>query len=154
MLRRHNGGFSIVEVVTVIAIITGITGIALVSLRDIASHSSALQEGQALIRVLQDARSLAKRTKELVQIIPEQNGLKWKRASATDEESERVQFAEAVSWKNGTPPSFSFNGVGLVRGLQGDEVDLTLTSAGHLQKIILNVNGFIQRGDLSSAQEQ
>lgn len=151
-MRVRNGGFSIVEVVTVIAIIAGVTGIALVSLRDIASHSSALQEGQALIRVLRDARSLAKRTKELVEIVPEPNGLRWKRASTPDEEAEGLQFAEAVKWKNGTPPPFTFNGFGLVRGLQDDEVDLSLTSAGHLQKIILNVNGFIQRGGLPPVQ--
>lgn len=134
--------FTVLELMVVMALMSIVLLMAVPSFSSMNGQLKASQDIRTLILKIDELRSEAIRRRTNIRISFSTSGYSWDidNDGTTDGST---SLGRNSQWFGGTPASFVFNGLGLVRGLNSSVETITIRNAGRNSDLKINNNGHI-----------
>ncbi len=135
-------GFTILEILAAIGLLGLLLSIGAMNIRFVQGQMKAVQDIRQLATAIGYARDEAVRLRTNVRISFQSNS--YTVDLYDDGTIEQIYYlTKNSSWKNGTPLSIRFNGLGLARGISSSSTTLAINNGGSSTMLSVNTNGYI-----------
>lgn len=138
---RSEQAFTISELLVVVSLTAVLSVICVPQLSAIQSQMYASQDIRNLATTLAQLRAEAVRTRRAVRVSFEEDGITWDIFDDNTDDGSWNLSARS-SWQGGTPDDILFNGIGLVRSINGEEA-IQVVNGDSALTLTINQNGHV-----------
>ena len=142
MSKNKDRGFSLVELLAAVGLMSLLIAIAVPEFSTLKGQMQASEDVRRVAGILQQVRSEAIRTKSFAKVTFTSNSVSWD--FFNDGTSEGTFQLDPTSSFPSTPSAILFNGLGLARGISGDQT-FTVNNRSQSSTFTINSNGYVER---------
>lgn len=138
---RSSAGFTVLELLVSMGILGIMLSMGFANVAEMKSQMDTSSEIRRLALTLNSLRNEAIRLRANVSVTFTSSGYSWDIYDDGSAEGSH-SLGSHCNWNGSTPDTFTFNGLGLARGI-GATRTLTIANGGIRSSLTINTNGFV-----------